>query len=76
MMSSPWCRVVPGGAVDGWRPRSAVVIDFDPDVVTWTDSDSDCEGTARQTGVAVECGIGGEFGGAEDHLVRYRAVGE
>src|SRR6516164_6198014 len=61
------------GAAGGRGPWSAVVLDFDPDVVTWTDGSSDCEGTAGQAGVAVKDGVGGEFGCAEDHVVCHRA---
>jgi hypothetical protein len=57
-------------------PWSAVVFDLDPDVVAWSDSSSDCEGTAGQAGVIVKGCVGGEFGCAENHVVCHGAVGE
>jgi hypothetical protein len=51
-------------------------LDLDPGVLAWADLGSDGEGTAGQAGVAVEGGVRGEFGGAEDDLVGYRTASE
>src|SRR5262249_39175190 len=55
---------------------TAIVLDFDPGTITWTDLDPDGEGPAGQPGAAVEGGVGGEFGGAEDHIVCHGALVE
>jgi len=55
-------------------PRTAVVLDFDPDVKLGADRDPDGELSARQSRVAVLGSVGGEFGRAEDHIVCPRAV--
>jgi hypothetical protein len=68
--------VVACGITGGRGPWSAVVLDFDPDVVTWPDGRSDCEGTAGQARVAVKGGVGGEFRCAEDHIICHGAVAE
>jgi hypothetical protein len=51
-------------------------LDFDPGVVVWVDGGSDGEGTAGKAGAAVLGGVGGEFGGAQDHVVCPRAAFE
>ena len=61
--------VVPGGIDHSLVPGAAVVLDFDPGVTVLTDDGSDGEGTAGQARVAVQGSVGGEFRGAEDHIV-------
>src|SRR5258708_40244724 len=56
--------VGPVGVGDGWGPGAAVVLDFDAGAVAWIDSGSDGEGGAGQARVAVDGGVGREFGGA------------
>src|SRR5215470_10106349 len=65
--------MVSGGVGGGWCPWAAVVFDFDAGVVVWADLGPDGEGAAGQAGVAVEGGVGGQFGGAEDHLICHGA---
>lgn len=66
--------VVPTAIIYGWAPRSAVVRDFDPDVVARADLGVEGEGAAWQAGVAVKGSVGREFGGTEDHIVCHGAV--
>jgi hypothetical protein len=66
--------VVPGRVDHSLVPGATVVSDFDPGVVVWVDCGSDGEGTARKAGATVLGGVGGEFGGAQDYVVRPRAV--
>jgi len=65
--------MISGGVAD-LRPRTALVFDFDLDMIAWGDLHSDGEGATWQTGAAVEGSVGGEFGGAKDHFVCHRAV--
>ena len=68
--------VVPGRIDHSLVPGTAVVLDFDPGVVVWADDGSDGEGAAGEAGAAVLGGVGGEFGGAQDHVVCPRAAVE
>ena len=66
--------IVPGRIDHSLVPGTAVVLDFDPRVMVRADDGADGEGAAREAGAAVLGGVGGEFGGAQDHVIRPRAV--
>ena len=68
--------VVAGRIADRCLPRAAVVLDVDSHVVASADGGVDGEGAAGLAGVAVQGGVGCEFGGAEDHVVCHGAVTE
>jgi hypothetical protein len=55
-------------------PGSTAVFDFDPGEQVGGDRDPDGEGSAGQARVAVLGSVGGEFGGAKDHIVCPRAA--
>jgi len=57
-------------------PCATTVFNFDESVVAGADPDSDGEGTSDQARTAMDGGIGGEFGGADDHVVCHGAVVE
>jgi hypothetical protein len=60
-----------------WRdPDAAVVFYFDTDVTAGVGRGPDDESAARATRVAVQGGVGGQLGGAEDHVVGCGAVGQ
>src|SRR5207247_2316988 len=61
--------VVPGRIDHCLVPRAALVLDFDPRVMVRADHGADGEGAAGEAGAAVLGGVGGEFGGAQDHVV-------
>jgi hypothetical protein len=63
-----------GAVAPVWRPGTAVILDFDLGMIAWVDSDAYGECAAWQARAAVEYGIGGELGGAQDHLVYHWAA--
>jgi hypothetical protein len=66
--------VMPGRVAYRDGPGTAGVFDFDQGVVAQVDLGTDGEGAAGQAGVAVDGGVGREFGGAEDHVICQRAA--
>jgi hypothetical protein len=66
--------VVPGRVDHSLVPGAAVVLDFDPGVVVCVDSGSDREGPAGKARAAVLGSVRSEFRGAQDHVIRPRAV--
>ena len=66
--------VVPNRVDHSLIPGAAVVLDFDPGVVVCVDSGSDREGPAGKARAAVLGSVGSEFRGAQDHVIRPRAV--
>src|SRR5689334_2294035 len=66
--------VVPSRINHSLIPWTAVVLDFYTGVVVRADDGADGEGAAGEAGAAVLGGVGGEFGGAQDHVVCPRAV--
>jgi len=50
-------------------PGAALVLDFDPSVMIRAYDGPDSEGSTWEAGAAVLGGVGGEFGGAQDHIV-------
>ena len=61
--------VVPGRIDHSLVPGTAVVLDFDPHVIVRADDGADGEGAAGEAGAAVLGGVGGELGGAQDHVI-------
>jgi hypothetical protein len=68
--------VVPGRVDHGLVPWAAVVLDFDPGIVARADDGADGEDAAGKAGAAVLGGVGGEFGGAQDHVICPQAAVE
>jgi hypothetical protein len=66
--------MVPGRIARVSSPRAAVIFDVDADVLARDDCGPDDESPARQARIAVQGSVGGQLGGAEDHVVRYGAV--
>jgi hypothetical protein len=68
--------VMPGRIDHSLVPGTAVVLNLYPHTEVWADYGPDCEGAAGKAGAAVLGGVGGEFGGAQDHILCPRAVFE
>jgi hypothetical protein len=68
--------MVPGRIDHSLVPGTAVVLDFDPNVMVLADCGPDSEGAAGQARAAVLGGVGREFGGAQDRVVCPRTVVE
>src|SRR5579859_3157712 len=62
--------VMPGRIDHSLVPGTAVVLDFDPRVMVRADDGADGKGATGEAGAAVLGGVGGEFGGAQDHVIR------